>query len=181
MDPLSIAAHNGAPIRGGAEIALTRLLGGLAGRGHRVRLYANNREVVQRARDAGLTASRLHLGGDIAVHTALRLARELKRRRPDALILGTFRKLWLGAMAARLARVPRVVARIGLETDMPRNAKYRFVFGRWIDVVVFNAEGMRERFLEVMPEFPGETVTIHTGVRPPAARGGASLRATLGI
>ena len=97
------------------------------------------------------------------------------------LLLGTFRKLWLGALAARIAGVPRVVARIGLETDMPRNAKYRFVFGHWIDAVVFNADGMRERFLERMPEFPGETVTIHTGVRPPALRGGASFRAMTGI
>lgn len=178
---LRIVAHNGAPVWGGAEIATTRLLAGLAGRGHDVRFYANDREVVRRARGAGVHTSRLHLGGDIAVHHAVRFSRELERLSPDALILGTFRKLWLGGMAARLAGVPRVVARIGLETDMPRNAKYRFVFERWIDAIVFNADGMRERFLQRMPGYPGDTVTIQTGVRPPAVRGGASLRAALGI
>jgi glycosyltransferase involved in cell wall biosynthesis len=178
---LRIVAHNGAPVWGGAEIAITRLLAGLGRRGHDVRFYASDPEVVRRARAAGVRTSRLHLGGDIAVHHAVRFSRELDGWGPDALILGTFRKLWLGGMAARLARVPRVVARIGLETDMPRNAKYRFVFERWIDAIVFNADGMRERFLQAMPGYPGETVTIHTGVPNPAAGGGSSLRAELGI
>ncbi|MEJ2503934.1 MAG: glycosyltransferase [Gemmatimonadota bacterium] len=178
---LRIAAHNGAPDWGGAEIAVVRLLLGLEGRGHAVRIYCNDREVKRRAADAGLLARRERLGGDIAVHHALRFARELRRRQPDVLVLGTFRKLWLGALAARLAGVPRVVARVGLETDMPRNAKYRFVFARWIDAVVFNADGMRRRFLEVMPDFPGETATILTGVRAPATRGGTAFRAMLGI
>jgi glycosyltransferase involved in cell wall biosynthesis len=178
---LRVAAHNGAPVWGGAEIAVTRLLLGLQERGHAVRIYCNDPEVKRRAADAGLLARRAKLGGDIAVHHAVRFGRELRRRRPDALILGTFRKLWLGSLAARRAGVPRVVARIGLETDMPRNAKYRYVFEHWIDAVVFNADVMRQRFLETLPGFPGETVTIHTGVRAPTTRGGTTFRATLGI
>ena len=178
---LRIAAHNGAPVWGGAEIALSRVVAGLERRGHDVLLYASDPEVVRRAAELGAPSRRLHLGGDIALHHAVRFALELRRRRPDVLVLGTFRKLWLGALAARLAGVPRVVARIGLETDMPRNAKYRFVFRRWIDAVVFNADGMRRRFRDALPEFEGELVTIHTGVPAPAVRGGAALRAELGI
>lgn len=179
--PLRIAAHNGAPVWGGAEIALVRLLAGLGARGHTVRLYCNHPEVERRAAELGVPARREPLGGDIALHHAARFARELRRWQPDVLLLGTFRKVWLGALAARLAGVPRVVARIGLETDMPRNAKYRFVFRRWIDAVTFNAHGMRARFHEALPEFAGRTVTIHTGVAAPAARGGAALRQRLGI
>lgn len=178
---LRVAAHNGAPVWGGAEIATTRLLAGLDARGHAVRLYCNSAHVKEQAAGYGILVRREHLGGDIAVHHAFRFAAELRKRRPGVLLLTTFRKLWLGALAARRADVPRVVARIGLETDMPRNAKYRFVFRNWIDAVVFNADGMRKRFLETMPDFPGETVTIHTGVRPPNCRGGLSFRAMAGV
>lgn len=179
--PLRIAAHNGAPVWGGAEIALARVLAGLAGRGHAVRLYCNDPGVERRAAGLGVPVRREHLGGDIAVHHALRFARELRRWRPDVLLLGTFRKTWLGALAGRLAGVPRVVARVGLETDVPRNAKYRFVFRRWIDRVVFNAEGMRARFREALPELEGRLVTVHTGVSAPVAGGGAAFRDRVGI
>ncbi len=178
---LRVAAHNGAPVWGGAEIALARLLSGLDERGHAVRLYCNDPAVKRNVAAMGILTRRQHLGGDIALYHALTFARELRRRKPDVLLLGTFRKLWLGALAARLAGVPRVVARIGLETDMPRNAKYRFVFRNWIDAVVFNAGEMRARFLEALPDYPGETATIHTGVRPLIPRGGTAFRATAAI
>ncbi len=178
---LRIAAHNGAPIWGGAEVALVRLLAGLAGRGHEVRLYANNQEVVERARDQGVPAERLPLGGDVAIHHAFRMAGALRRLQPDVLLLGTFRKTWLGALAGRLAGMNRVVARIGLETDVPRSAKYRFVFDRWIHGAAFNADGMRRRFMELLPTFAGRAVTVHSWVPTPPAGGGAELRQALGI
>lgn len=178
---LRIVAHNGAPVWGGAEIALVRLVNGLARRGHDVVLYCNDPEVARRAAEQGAPTARLHLGGDIALHHALRLAFRLRRLAPDVLLLGTFRKLWLGSLAGRLAAVPRVVARVGLETDTPRNAKYRFVFRHWIDAVVFNADGMRTTFLEAIPDFRGDAVTVHTGVAPPVAEGGAAFRRELGI
>lgn len=181
MEPLTIAAHNGAPVWGGAEIALVRILAGLSRRGHEVRLYANHPEVVDRARDLGTPAQRLHLGGDVAVHHAVRFALELRHSRPDVLLLGTFRKTWLGALAGRLAGVPRVVARIGLETDMPRNVKYRLVFRHWIDAVAFNADGMRRDFVAALPAVAGRAVTIYTGLPAGRPEGGRGFRLDLGI
>lgn len=179
---LRLVVHNGARVWGGAEIAVARLVAGLAGRGHGVVLYCNDRGVARRAAALGAPARVLPLGGDVALHHALRFATELRRRRPDALLLGTFRKVWLGALAGRLASVPRVAARIGLETDVPRNAKYRFVFCHWIDAVAFNAEALRQGFLERLPSFPPDrAVTIHQGVERPELSGGSSLRAETGI
>ncbi|MBW3554120.1 MAG: glycosyltransferase, partial [Gemmatimonadetes bacterium] len=164
MKPLRIDAHNGAPVWGGAEIALARIVAGLARRGHDALLHCNDPRVERGAAALGAPTRRTHLGGDVALHHAARFALRLRQRRPDALLLGTFRKLWLGALAGRLARVPRIVARIGLETDMPRNAKYRYVLPRWVDAVAFNADALRVRFAEALPEFHGELVTIHTGI-----------------
>lgn len=182
--PLRIAAHNGAPVWGGAEIALCRLLVGLGERGHRPLLYYNRPVVGDRARtEFGLETRRLHLGGDLALHHAVRLGVALRAFEPDALVVGTFRKLFLAALGGRIARVPRVVARIGLSSDTPRNAKYRFVFRRWVDWIVVNDRELRATYREALPDFPDRRlVAVYKGVEAPErVRGSGALRRELGI
>jgi glycosyltransferase involved in cell wall biosynthesis len=170
VTPLRIAAHNGAPEFGGAEIATSLLLAGLQERGHDVVLFYNRDIVARGARAHGIETRHAHLGGDIAVHHALRFAWRLRRWRPDVLIVGTFRKLWLAALAARLAGVRPVIARIGLSTDVPRNAKYRFVFRHMVDRVVVNAHDLRRAYEIALPSAPPPLVlTVHKGVEAPAA------------
>lgn len=177
-----VVAHNGARIWGGAERATGLLLAGLRERGHRVRLYCNSTVVLDGASSLGVPAEQLPLGGDVAVPDALRFARVLRRERPDALLIGTFKKLWLAALAGRLAGVPHVIARIGLETDTPRSWKYRTVLHRWVDTVVVNAELMRSAYV-ALPGWSAErVVTIHNGVRTPRRRGQAgAVRQALGM
>ena len=165
-EPLRIIAHNGAPEWGGGEIALADLLLGLAGRGHHVTLLCNRRLVAEAAQARGVETRLLRLGGDLAVHDAAHLALVLRRQRPDVFIVGTFRKLWLAAAAARMARVPKLVARIGLSTDTPRNFKYRYVLRRWVDHVVLVAETMRRAYAEALPELEHRLTTIPKGVPP---------------
>jgi glycosyltransferase involved in cell wall biosynthesis len=177
-----VIAHNGARIWGGAERATALVLRGLARRGHRVLLLCNEELVRARALELGVPAEIGHLGGDVAVHHALALAARLRRERPDALIVGTFKKAWLATLAARLAGVPRVVLRIGLETDTPRSAKYRFVLGRWVHAVAVNASGMRQAFIDLPGWSADRVVTIHNGVHlPPRIAPDGSVRAALGI
>ncbi len=164
--PLRIIAHNGAPEWGGGEIALADLLLGLASRGHRVTLLCNRALVAEAARARGVHTRVLRLGGDLAVHDALHLALVLRRQRADAFIVGTFRKLWLAALAARWARVPNLVARIGLSSDTPRNLKYRFVLRHWVDHVVFVADAMRISYTEALPELDPRLTTIYKGIPP---------------
>lgn len=177
-----IVAHNGAPEWGGAERATSLLLAGLAGRGHRVLLLCNRALVAERAAALGVPTAILPLGGDVALGDAARLALRLRRLRPDVMIVGTFRKLLLAAAGARMGGVPRVVVRVGLETDTPRSVKYRFVLGRWVDTVVVNAERIRPSFLALPGWSEERVVTIHNGVHPPVrtAPPGA-LRRELGI
>jgi glycosyltransferase involved in cell wall biosynthesis len=180
--PLRIIAHNGASEWGGGEIALVDLLLGLESRGHRVTLFCNRRPVAEAARARGVETRLLGLGGDLAIHDALRLGLRLWRERPDAFIIGTFRKLWLGAAAARVARVSKVVVRIGLSTDTPRNFKYRFVLRRWVDHVVLIADAMRESYTRVLPELDRRLTTIYKGIPPMGPRHSqASARRALGL
>ncbi len=178
-----LVTHNGSRTWGGAERATTLLLAGLQGRGHRVLLLCNDARVAKRAgEEAGVPAERLALGGDAALHHAVHLAARLRRLRPDALLVGTFKKVWLAALGARLAGVRPVVARIGLETDTPRRAKYRWVFNRWVDAVVLNAGRIRPAYLALPGLSPDRVVVIPNGVRAPErTRSREEVRAELGI
>lgn len=181
---MRIAAHNGAPVWGGAEIALCRLLSGLSSRGHRTLLYYNRELVGRRAREEfGLETRHLHLGGDVAIHHAFRFARALRSFHPDALVVGTFRKLLLAALGGRMAGVPRIVARIGLSTDTPRNLKYRIVFRWWVDGIVVNDDELRAAYRAALPRCPADRlVTVYKGTPPPGRRKPeGAVRAELGL
>ncbi len=179
---MNVVAHNGARLWGGAERATALLLAGLSRRGHTVLLLCNDALVARRAEALGVPTEVLPLGGDAAVLHALRLARRLRRAGPDVFLIGTFKKTALAALGARLARVPRVVARIGLETDVPRSAKYRIVLPRWVHAVVANASRVVPAFV-ALPGYSAERVSvIHNGVEPPERRRApGAVRAELGI
>jgi len=180
---MRIACHNGARIWGGQERATVRLLAGLRDRGHEVVLLCNSDVVIEQALERGVPARRCVIGGDAMVPHAFMLARVLRRIRPDVFMVGTYKKLFLAALGARMAGVPRVVVRIGLESDTPsRHAKYRFALRRWTDGVVVIAQGMVASFAE-LDGFGAEKVTvIHNGVRqPPRKKPPGSVRRELGI
>ncbi|MEQ9569541.1 MAG: hypothetical protein RLN75_05080, partial [Longimicrobiales bacterium] len=72
---LRIAAHNGAPEWGGAEIAVSRLLAALQDRGHTVRFLCNRPLVAERAAAFGLETPILRVGGDLSLLSSFRVAR----------------------------------------------------------------------------------------------------------
>lgn len=167
---MRVAAHISASEWGGAERRSLILLAGLAGLGHDVTVFCNTERIADKARAHGLDAVIRPLGGDVRLDHAFALASILRRLRPDVLILVTFRRLWLGALAARLAGVPRVIARIGLASDVARNVKYRVVLRRWIDDVVVNAHALEAPFVASLP--PRSRTRVHVipnGVTPPPA------------
>jgi glycosyltransferase involved in cell wall biosynthesis len=158
-----------------------RLLAGLQRRGHDVRFFVARDAVAERARAFALTTELLHVGGDAALHHGLRVARVLRRHRADVLIVGTFRKLLHLAAGARAAGVP-LVARIGLEGDEPRNAKYRFLFRHWVDRIVVSTASMRRAYLAALPELGGRVVHIPKGIAPlEPTTSGAAFRAEMGV
>jgi glycosyltransferase involved in cell wall biosynthesis len=65
-----------------------------------------------------------------------------------------------------MARVPKLVARIGLSSDTPRNSKYRFVLRHWVDHVVLVADAMRRSYTEALPGLDHRLTTIYKGLPP---------------
>ncbi|NJD19134.1 MAG: glycosyltransferase [Gemmatimonadetes bacterium] len=167
MRSLRVAAHNGALAWGGGEKWVTLLLRGLRERGHEVQLFCNDAGVAARAREEGVDAQVAVLGGQAMLSDAWRFSRRLRALRPDALLLSTIKKTWLGGMAGRWAGVTRTVARIGLDTDLPgKHWTYRVAFTRWVDAVLVNADGIRRGVLSGMPDLdPSRVATVYDGVR----------------
>ncbi|MBI4521829.1 MAG: glycosyltransferase [Gemmatimonadetes bacterium] len=183
VTPSYIAAHNGAHIYGGGEKWTILLLAALARRGHRVKLFCADDIVADRAVDCGVATERVRLRGDFMLTDAWRFGRVLRSQRPDAVLLATFRKIWLGGLACRYAGVPRVVVRVGLSTDVPRNLKYGVTLRHLADCIVLNAEEMRGPFLARAPYLdPGRVLTVYDGVDfSPASMTRDAARGSLGV
>lgn len=177
-----VAAHLGTRIWGGAERATTLLLAGLQERGHRVQLFCNEPLVADKAAAMGVPARILPLGGDAVLTHALRLALALRKDRPDALIVAAWKKVPLASLGAKLAGVPRVVARVGLEGNAPRALKYRLALRWWVDAVVVNASRLRPAFTGLPGWSEARVPVIHNAVHPhPARHSSAAVRKRLGI
>lgn len=163
---LRVAAHNGARAYGGGEKWTVLLLKGLALRGHAVHLYCNVPAIAQRARDEGVEASVAVLGGHLMLPQAWSFGDRLRAFRPDALLVSTFKKIWLAGMAARRAGVPTVVSRIGLDTDLPgKHWTYRLAFRRWTDAALVNADGIRRKVVAGLPDYdPARVATVYDGI-----------------
>jgi glycosyltransferase involved in cell wall biosynthesis len=131
----------------------------------------------------GIPTSTLRIGGGVMIQDAARFALELRKHSPDAVVLTTFKKVALAGLGARIARVPRVVQRVGLSGDVPRGPAYRMALRGLVDVIALNAESLRPEFLAGDPRLPPEKVrTILDGVDTPRrSRPPGSFRAELGV
>jgi glycosyltransferase involved in cell wall biosynthesis len=179
---MRIVAHNGARILGGAERATVLLMSGLQSRGHDVLLLCNDRQVADYAVASGVPAQLTPIGGDVSFPSALRFGARLADFKPDALIIGTWKKLFLASWAAKRQGIRRVVARVGLETDTPRSAKYRVALRRWTDEVVVNSERIIDPFASLSGFGPERVRLIHNGVIAPRRIGNpGAMRKALGI
>jgi glycosyltransferase involved in cell wall biosynthesis len=124
------------------------------------------------------------LGGHLALWQPRTVAARLRALRPDAFLIATFKKIWLGGMAGRLARVPRIVSRIGLDSDLPgKHWSYRLAFRRWIDAALVNADGIRRDVVAGLPDYPAERVaTVYDGIHlPQSAEDREEARRKLGL
>jgi glycosyltransferase involved in cell wall biosynthesis len=179
-----ILAHNASGILGGGEIGTALLLAGLQRRGHRVRMLCRDEEIARRVAEYGIPTGIQRVGGDAMLPDAFRLAARFRREQPDAVILTTFKKVFLAGLGARMAGAPFVVQRIVLQGDTPaRGARYRLALRRFVDVITLNADAMRPAFLAGDPHLdPARVVTLLDGVRAPVrSKEPGAVRRELGI
>jgi glycosyltransferase involved in cell wall biosynthesis len=146
--------------------------------------FAWGHEVVgERVRAAGVPDVHLRLRADGDLPGLLRLTRALHTHRADALLATRWREFLLGGFAARLARTPRTVCRLGLKVTPEDDLKRRLIFGL-ADRVIVNAEEIRAALLQRPWIAPEKVAVVHNGVdleRYAELDGGAEFRAELGV
>jgi glycosyltransferase involved in cell wall biosynthesis len=118
--------------------------------------------------------------GDLDPVSLLRFANWLRRLAPDALVLTSWKRVATAAAAARLARVPMVVQRIGSTHPVPPGLR-RTALRRGVDAVWVNSRDLREHMLRSVPGLePDRVVVIPNGVVAVDVAP-AALRSELGL
>lgn len=130
---MKILIVNAASFIGGAEVWILRLVERLAPRGHAITL-AHHRDSPLGTRALAAGARRIWSPPTGVVRPALVLARSIRRERPDVVVSTTRSDLKPAGLAARMAGLPGVVARLNSgwpATAPPRVAGWRWRRHRW--------------------------------------------------
>lgn len=181
---MKVVIHvDGEDVRGNERQALL-IATGLRARGHDVAVSCRARGPVRDAlQAAGVRTTGIRPRGDADPLNGLAFTAWLRRERPDAILLTSWKRFFGASLAARAAGVPRIVFRLGGPQEIPpRGAsawKKRRAFRRQIDVVVANSPDIRRIVGEMAPFFPADRVHVVLNAVPPAAAP-AELRREIG-
>lgn len=182
---MRIAVHSDGPRIRGSERQLLLLVEGLLARGHEVAASCLADGPVRRALDAlGVETTGIRPRGDADVFSALAFAYWLRRRRTEALLMTSWKRVFIGGWSARLAGVPQVVMRVGglRGPELGPGARLRrWALAHWYHLVVANSPRVRDQMLADNPGLRPEAVAvIPNGVAFEPAPA-APLRSELGI
>ncbi|HEU4452284.1 MAG TPA: glycosyltransferase [Longimicrobium sp.] len=183
---MKIVIQNTARVWGGNEKWLATLAAGLMARGHRVVVSCRRagpvREELERR---GIPTTGVRPGTYADLPRGMRFLAWLRRERPDALLLTSWKGIPWGAWAARRAGVPRVVVRLGIVRTLPKGGRHTWPFRRRVDALIVNSAEIRDEWLRSAPWFPGDAVhVVLNGITPPlplSPEERAAVRAELGV
>lgn len=167
---------------GGLQYQILLTARGLVGLGHQVIVVCRPHSALERAlRQEGIATRRLRVSGDLGLARVLRFTRWLRGERPDAVLVTTWKKLFWEGWAARRAGIRRVAIPLGNQRPVPPQRRIRWALRRYVDVIIANAEVLRQHWLREAPWFPADAVrVVLNGVEPPPGEP-YDLRAELGL
>jgi glycosyltransferase involved in cell wall biosynthesis len=181
---VKVAIHVDGPTIRGNERQVIRIAAGLRARGHDVVVSCRAGGPVEaELRSRGIRTTGVRPGGDADLWNALRFVAWLRRERPDATLMTSWKRAFIGAWCARAAGLPRVVFRLGSLQSIrpgPRGWLERDALRRY-DAIIAISRGVAERIVETAPEVdPARVHTVLNGIEvkpaPPAP-----IRAQLGL
>ena len=183
---MKLIAHNDGSEMRGNERQLLLLGSALRARGHDLLISCRpasplETELVRR----GMRSTRVRPRGDLDLWNALRFAWLLRRERPDAVILTSWKRVLPAAWAARRAGVPRVVVRLGLARELPQRRsaawKLKRAFTHYVDALIVNSREVADRWLQSAPWFPAARLHIVLNGVQPVRASGQAFHALLGL
>lgn len=169
---MKVAVHNDGPELRGSEKQLLLIVRGLAGRNHDVAVSCRAGSAVAAAlAQMGIRTTTVRPRGDVDLFSAMRFSRWLARERPGALLLTSWKRVPVAVVAARVARVPRIVLRLGLVRPLGRSGarllRYRTAF-RHVDALILNSPDAADAWTGSAPWFPRERVHVVNNAIDPA-------------
>jgi glycosyltransferase involved in cell wall biosynthesis len=182
---VKIALHVDGPIIRGNEQQLLVLVEGLVKRGHEVVASCRGGGPVEAAlRKRGARTTHIRPRGDADVVSAFRFARWLRRERVDAVLLTSWVRAFIASWAAHMARVPRIVFRIGGVQPVHKKGRARLerhALRHWVHAVIANSSHVAAHMTAALPELADRLSVVHNGIAGVDAVDAVTLRAQLGI
>ena len=151
---------------GGGEIWMLRTLRALQDRGHQVWLCCRpGAEVGKRALEAGIAVEYLKFGGDFDPRTIFKLARFMKRAHIEIVLTNMDKELRLGGMAAKLAGVPVVIPRRGIDYPLKNRWRYRWAYNVLAARIMANSQATKRALLRNAPWLDADRIeVIYNGI-----------------
>jgi glycosyltransferase involved in cell wall biosynthesis len=151
----------------GNERQVIAIAAGLCERGHHVAVSCRRGgAVMAELRALGIAATGIRPGGDTDPVNALRFAAWLRRGRFDAVLLTSWKRAFISGWAARVARVPRVVFRIGgiQPIGEKRGRLERYALRRWYHAIVPNSIRVAEHMTAALPDLADRVSLVPNGI-----------------
>lgn len=153
---------------GGGEVWLFRTMKELGRRGHRVSLLCRPGAVLEhRARKMNFTVHTVKMGGDLDPLVIWKTYRILKKAAPDVVVTNMDKELRFGGIAAKLAGVPAVIPRRGIDHPLKDTWMYRLSYEKIADGIIANSRSTKHSLLRNCAWLEPEKIeVIYNGIDP---------------
>lgn len=150
----------------GGEIWMLRTLHALQQRGHEVWLGCRRcTELAERATEAGIPVKLINFRGDFDPFCIAQLALFMTRNKIEVVLTNMDKELRCGGIAAKLARVPVVIPRRGIDYPLKNRWRYRFAYNALATHVLANSHATKRALLKNAPWLNERRITvIHNGI-----------------
>ena len=154
-------------------------------RGHLVWLCCRpETEVGDRAAELGIPVKLIPFGSDFGFFNILRLWFFMRRHSIDVVLTNMDKELRIGGVAARLANVPAIIPRRGIDYPLKNRWRYRFAYNILATHIIANSQATKRSLLRRAPWLnPDRIEVIYNGIDPSrfATPTGRDLRHEWGI
>ncbi len=170
---------------GGGEVWMLRTLRALQQAGHRVWLCCRPQtELAQRANTHGLPLKTMAFRSDFDPITIAQLVHFMWRENIDLVLTNMDKELRLGGLAARLAGVPAIIPRRGIDYPLKNRWRYRFAYNALATHIIANSQATKNALLRNAPWLEEKRISVvYNGVdvQDFVHANGAQLRQSWGI
>jgi glycosyltransferase involved in cell wall biosynthesis len=153
---------------GGGEVWLMTMMRTLQERHHQVALVCRpGVPLEERAKSEGFSVFPVTMRGDFDPLSIYRLWRCIRRYSPHVVCTNMDKELRLGGLAAKMAGIPAVIPRRGIDYPLKNTWAYRLSYNHLATGIIANSKATKKALLRNSPWLSQEKIrVIYNGVNP---------------